>query len=104
MLILLLISSYMKQASRPMLFKKSVKDFSVAWWAFSFPLTFLALAATAYAQQVKSLTASGLAIVLSAISVLVFLLLLVFSTLKIDSLLSKPILIFSNDSRSKTVH
>ncbi|KAJ0454295.1 putative transporter protein SLAC1/Mae1/ Ssu1/TehA [Helianthus annuus] len=81
-----------------MLFKKSVKEFSVAWWAFSFPLTFLALASTAYAQQVKSVTAIALAAVLSAISVLVFLFLLVFSTIKIDVLLNNPILKFSSDS------
>ncbi|GJW08052.1 S-type anion channel SLAH1-like protein [Tanacetum coccineum] len=93
----------MKQASRPIIFKKSVKEFSVAWWAFSFPLTFLALAATAYAQQVKGLAATGLAAVLSAISVLVFLFMLVFSTLKIDSLLNKPVLRYSNDSESKNV-
>ncbi|CAH1448259.1 unnamed protein product [Lactuca virosa] len=100
MLFFLSLFLFTSLASRPMLFKKSVKEFSVAWWAFSFPLTFLALAATAYAQQVKSLTATGLAVVLSTISVLVFLLLLVFSTLKIDSLLHKPILKFSNDSVS----
>lgn len=93
----------MKQASRPIIFKKSVKEFSVAWWAFSFPLTFLALAATTYARQVKGLTATGLAAVLSAISVLVFLFLLVFSTLKIDLLLNKPVLRFSDDSESKNV-
>ncbi|CAI9292540.1 unnamed protein product [Lactuca saligna] len=100
MLFFLSLFLFTSLASRPMLFKKSMKEFSVAWWAFSFPLTFLALAATAYAQQVKSLTATGLAVVLSTISVLVFLILLVFSTLKIDSLLHKPILKFSNDSIS----
>ncbi|KAI3495180.1 hypothetical protein L1887_37390 [Cichorium endivia] len=104
MLFFLSLFLFTSLASRPMLFKKSVKEFSVAWWAFSFPLTFLALAATAYAQQVKSLTATGLAVVLSAISVLVFLLLLVFSTLKIDSLLNNPILRFSNDSVSNNLN
>nr|XP_043620396.1 S-type anion channel SLAH4-like [Erigeron canadensis] len=86
-------------ASRPVLFKKSVKSFSVAWWAFSFPLSFLALASTAYAQdqqlQAKGSLPMALALVLSSISVLVFLFLLLCSTLKMDSLLRNPILIFS---------
>ncbi|KAI3680508.1 hypothetical protein L6452_35279 [Arctium lappa] len=90
MLFFLSLFLFASLASRPMLFKKSMKEFNVAWWAFSFPLTFLALAATAYANQVKCVIASGLAIVLSAISVLVFIFLLVYSTLKIDSLFSKP--------------
>ncbi|KAL8197913.1 hypothetical protein R6Q57_030071 [Mikania cordata] len=81
-------------ASRPVLFKKSVKNFSVAWWAFSFPLSFLALASMAYAQEANRVIATCLALVLSATSVLVFVLLLVYSTLKIDSLLRKPILSF----------
>ncbi|KAF5763394.1 putative voltage-dependent anion channel [Helianthus annuus] len=98
MLFFLSLFLFTSLASRPMLFKKSVKEFSVAWWAFSFPLTFLALASTAYAQQVKSVTAIALAAVLSAISVLVFLFLLVFSTIKIDVLLNNPILKFSSDS------
>ncbi|XP_024987544.1 S-type anion channel SLAH1-like [Cynara cardunculus var. scolymus] len=90
MLFFLSLFLFASLASRPMLFKKSMKEFSVAWWAFSFPLTFLALAATAYAHQVKCVVASGLAILLSAISVLVFIFLLVFSTLKIDSLFANP--------------
>ncbi|KAI3823856.1 hypothetical protein L1987_05302 [Smallanthus sonchifolius] len=101
MLFFLSLFLFISLASRPMLFKKSVKEFSVAWWAFSYPLTFLALASTAYAQHVKSLTATGLAAVVSAFSVLVFLLLLGFSTLKIDLLLNNPILKFSDDSGSK---
>ncbi|KAL8248143.1 hypothetical protein R6Q59_005011 [Mikania micrantha] len=98
MLFFLSLFLFTSLASRPKLFKKSVKEFSVAWWAFSYPLTFLALASTSYAQNVKYVTATGLALVLSAISVLVFLLLLVFSTLKIDLLLNKPILKFSTDN------
>nr|GEW79623.1 S-type anion channel SLAH1-like [Tanacetum cinerariifolium] len=103
MLFFLSLFLFTSLASRPIIFKKSVKEFSVAWWAFSFPLTFLALAATAYAQQVKGLAATGLAAVLSAISALVFFFMLVFSTLKIDSLLNNPVLRYSNDSESKNV-
>ncbi|OAY77071.1 S-type anion channel SLAH1 [Ananas comosus] len=39
--------------SRPMLFWRSMRTFSLAWWAYSFPLTVLALAAEKYAQEVK---------------------------------------------------
>ncbi|KAI7746804.1 hypothetical protein M8C21_007711 [Ambrosia artemisiifolia] len=98
MLFFLSLFLFTSLASRPVLFKKSMKNFSVAWWAFSFPLSFLALASMAYAQQAKEATATCLALVLSGISVLVFVFLLVCSTLKIDSLLRKPILNFSNES------
>ncbi|KAK9064164.1 hypothetical protein SSX86_015544 [Deinandra increscens subsp. villosa] len=103
MLFFLSLFLFTSLASRPMLFKKSVREFSVEWWAFSYPLTFLALASTAYAQQVKDLTATGLAAVLSAVSVLVFLFLLVLSTFKIDLLLNNQILKYSNHSPSKIV-
>ncbi|KAF5763395.1 putative transporter protein SLAC1/Mae1/ Ssu1/TehA [Helianthus annuus] len=98
MLFFLSLFLFTSLASRPVMFKKSVKNFSVAWWAFSFPLSFLALASMAYAHQAKDVTATSLALVLSAISVLVFVFLLVCSSLKIDSLLRKPILNFSNES------
>ncbi|KAI3680509.1 hypothetical protein L6452_35280 [Arctium lappa] len=98
MLFFLSLFLFTSLASRPVLFKKSLKSFSVAWWAFSFPLSFLALASTSYAQQVKGVTANGLALILSTISVLVFVFLLVCSTLKIDSLLRNPILSFSDES------
>ncbi|XP_071699916.1 S-type anion channel SLAH1-like [Rutidosis leptorrhynchoides] len=94
MLFFLSLFLFTSLASRPMLFKKSIKEFNVAWWAFSFPLTFLALAATAYAQQVKSFGATGLAQVLSAFSVLVFVFLLALSTFKIESLFRNPIFRF----------
>ncbi|KAL8197914.1 hypothetical protein R6Q57_030072 [Mikania cordata] len=55
MLFFLSLFLFTSLASRPKLFKKSVKEFSVAWWAFSYPLTFLALASTSYAQNVNLL-------------------------------------------------
>ncbi|KAK8496675.1 hypothetical protein V6N12_063935 [Hibiscus sabdariffa] len=58
---------------RPFLFKKSMKKFNVAWWAYSFPVTFIALAAVQYAGEVKSHVATLLMLGLSTISVLVFL-------------------------------
>ncbi|KAI3698145.1 hypothetical protein L6452_31257 [Arctium lappa] len=94
---------FVSLASRPVLFKKSVKRFSVEWWAFSFPLTFLALASIAYAQQVKDVAAEILALVLSVTSVLVFFSLLVCSILKIHSLVHKPILCFSTGLGSTNV-
>ncbi|KAI3823858.1 hypothetical protein L1987_05303 [Smallanthus sonchifolius] len=98
MLFFLSLFLFTSLASRPVMFKKSVKSFSVAWWAFSYPLSFLALASVAYSQQAKGVTATALTLVLSAISVLVFVFLLVCSTLKIDSLLRKPILNFSDEN------
>ncbi|KAF9615449.1 hypothetical protein IFM89_023555 [Coptis chinensis] len=75
--------------SRPCLFKKSMKKFNVAWWAYSFPLTVLALASAEYAQEVRSSIANGLMLLLSALSVLVLLGLLLFTALNTNILLSK---------------
>nr|GEV28862.1 S-type anion channel SLAH1-like [Tanacetum cinerariifolium] len=97
MLFFLSLFLFLSLASRPVLFKKSVKRFTVAWWAFSFPLSFLALASTAYAQEAQGVVAIGLALVLCLVSVLVFVFLLVCSTLKMDTLLRNPILIFSSE-------
>lgn len=84
------------QACRPALFKKAMRKFNVAWWAYSFPLTFLALAAAAYAKEVKGIVASGLVLVLSVISVLIFICLLLSSAFNMDTLLHgvDPILKF----------
>lgn len=70
-----------------MLFKKSMKKFSVAWWAYSFPLTVLAIASTEYAQKMKSTIAHVLMLVLSLLSVLVSLVLMVFTGLNTNMLL-----------------
>ncbi|KAG8385763.1 hypothetical protein BUALT_Bualt03G0079100 [Buddleja alternifolia] len=72
---------------RPKLFKKSMKRFNVAWWAYSFPLTFLALASAQYANQVKGVVAPGLMLLLSALSVFVFLGIMVFTAINTDTLL-----------------
>ncbi|KAK9064166.1 hypothetical protein SSX86_015546 [Deinandra increscens subsp. villosa] len=98
MLFFLSLFLFTSLASRPVLFKKSVKNFSVAWWAFSFPLSFLAIASKEYAQEANGVTATCLALVLSSISVLVFVFLLICSTLKMDSLLRKPVLSYSDES------
>ncbi|GAV73216.1 C4dic_mal_tran domain-containing protein, partial [Cephalotus follicularis] len=79
---------------RPALFKKSMRKFNVAWWAYSFALTFLALASAEYAKEVKGHIASGLMILLSALSVLVFLCLMLLTAANTDRLLREndPIL------------
>ncbi|KAI9201554.1 hypothetical protein LWI28_025247 [Acer negundo] len=72
---------------RPTLFKRSMRSFNVAWWAYSYPLTVLALASTEYAQQVKGTIAHLLMLVLSALSVLVALCLTLFTLLNTTMLL-----------------
>ncbi|CAH2047997.1 unnamed protein product [Thlaspi arvense] len=73
MLFFLSLFIFMSLVCRPNLFKKSMKRFNVAWWAYSFPITFLALVSVQYAQEVKDQVASGLMLVFSSISVLIFL-------------------------------
>lgn len=60
----------------------------MAWWAYSFPLTILALAATEYAQEVNGGVAHALMLVLSILSVLVSLLLMVFTALNTNMLVT----------------
>ncbi|KAK2660640.1 hypothetical protein Ddye_007173 [Dipteronia dyeriana] len=62
-------------------FQEIERSFNVAWWAYSFPLTVLALASTEYAQQVKGTIAHLLMLVLSALSVLIALCLTLFTLL-----------------------
>ncbi|KAI3929147.1 hypothetical protein MKX01_006383 [Papaver californicum] len=71
------------QVSRPNLFKKSMKRFNIVWWAYSFPLTMLALASAKYAREMKNSVSHGLMLVLSATSFAVFLGLFVYSALNI---------------------
>uniref|UniRef100_A0A7N2KSL1 Uncharacterized protein n=1 Tax=Quercus lobata TaxID=97700 RepID=A0A7N2KSL1_QUELO len=73
---------------RPNLFKRSMRKFNVAWWAYSFPLTVLALASTEYAQEVKGSIAHILMLLLLAISVLVLPGLMVFTLFNTKMLLS----------------
>ncbi|CAL5336411.1 unnamed protein product [Camellia sinensis] len=87
MLFFLSLFLFTSLVSRPTLFKKSMKKFNVAWWAYSFPLTFMALASTEYAQEVKSGIAHGLMLLLSLLSVVVSLVLMVFTVLNANMLL-----------------
>ncbi|CAK7326074.1 unnamed protein product [Dovyalis caffra] len=72
---------------RPNLFKRSMRRFNVAWWAYSFPLTVLALASRDYAEEVKGGIANALMLLLSGLSVLVSLGLAVFTVFKTKMLL-----------------
>ncbi|PON90998.1 Voltage-dependent anion channel [Trema orientale] len=72
---------------RPMLFKRSMRRFNVAWWAYSFPLTVLALASVEYAQEVKGVMAHILMLLLLVLSVSVSLGLVVFTVINTRMLL-----------------
>ncbi|RWR96125.1 S-type anion channel SLAH1-like protein [Cinnamomum micranthum f. kanehirae] len=87
MLFFLSLFLFASLVSRPALFKRSMQRFHVAWWAYSFPLSVLALASIEYAQEVKGGIANLLMLVLLALSVLVSLGLLVFTTLNSGHLL-----------------
>lgn len=84
MLFFLSLFLFMSLVSRPLLFKKSMKKFNVAWWAYSFPLTALALASTEYAHTVKGVVAHAIMFVLSLVSLLVSLILMVITVLNIS--------------------
>lgn len=64
-----------------------MRRFNVAWWAYSFPLTVLALAATEYAQEVEGGVSNALMLVLAVLSVLVTVALIVFTAIKAGDLL-----------------
>ncbi|XVE51080.1 hypothetical protein DITRI_Ditri02bG0009900 [Diplodiscus trichospermus] len=104
MLFFISLFLFMSLACRPSLFKKSMRKFNVAWWAYSFPLTFLALAAAEYAQEVKGRVATVLMLVLSVLSVLVFLGLMLLTAANTDRLLgeSDPMERFYNNLRTST--
>ncbi|XP_057962091.1 S-type anion channel SLAH1-like [Malania oleifera] len=80
---------FMCLACRPALFKKSMRRFSIVWWAYSFPLSFLALASAEYAQEVRGYTAIGLTLALSVLSAVVFYGLILFTAFRTDSLLGE---------------
>ncbi|GMN35671.1 hypothetical protein TIFTF001_005447 [Ficus carica] len=58
-----------------------MRRFNVAWWAYSYPLTVLALASIEYAQEVKGVISHILMLLLLVISVLVSLGLVVFTVI-----------------------
>ncbi|KAJ3700888.1 hypothetical protein LUZ61_004593 [Rhynchospora tenuis] len=87
MLFFLSLFLFASLVSRPTLFRRSMRRFSVAWWAYSFPLTVLALAATEYAQEVKGEIATLLMLILSVLSVIVTLILMLLTAIRTNDLL-----------------
>ncbi|XP_021284768.1 S-type anion channel SLAH4-like [Herrania umbratica] len=87
MLFFLSLFLFMSLVCRPTLFKRSMRSFNVAWWAYSFPLSVLALASTEYAEEVKGGLARLLMLVLLAFSVLVAIGLILFTLLNSKMLL-----------------
>ncbi|XP_054810867.1 S-type anion channel SLAH1-like [Prosopis cineraria] len=81
MLFFLSLFLFMSLITRPMMFKKAMRKFDVAWWAYSFPLTALALASAQYAEEVKGAMSHALTLLLSSLSVLVSLFLMVVTVL-----------------------
>ncbi|KAL9236949.1 hypothetical protein vseg_011556 [Gypsophila vaccaria] len=99
MLFFLSLFLFASLACRPMLFKKSMRKFNIAWWAYSFPLTMLALASAEYADEVKGHASAILMLVISGLSLLVFIGLMLFTLLNVAKLLREndPILNFAKD-------
>ncbi|KAI3789482.1 hypothetical protein L2E82_02279 [Cichorium intybus] len=87
MLFYLSLFLFLSLVSRPYLFKKSMEKFNVVWWAYSYPLTVLALASTEYAQEMKSNIAHLLMLILSGLSVSVSCVLMVYTALNTNILL-----------------
>lgn len=87
MLFFLSLFLFMSLVCRPALFKRSMRRFNVAWWAYSFPVTVLAMASTNYAQQVKGTVSHILMLILLALSVLVSVSLTLFTLLNSKMLL-----------------
>ncbi|KAL8223722.1 hypothetical protein R6Q57_019197 [Mikania cordata] len=86
MLFHLSIFIFLSLVSRPILFKKSMEKFNMVWWAYSYPLTLLALASIEYAQETKTHVAHLLMIVLSGLSVFVSFILMVYTALNTNIL------------------
>ncbi|KAI3986736.1 hypothetical protein MKX01_014274 [Papaver californicum] len=76
MLFFLSVFLFTSLVCRPTLFKKSMKKFSVAWWAYSYPLT------------VKGGVPDALMFTLLGLSVLVFLALIIFTSFNSNKLLT----------------
>ncbi|XP_027149436.1 S-type anion channel SLAH1-like [Coffea eugenioides] len=87
MLFFLSLFLFISLICRPFLFKKSMRRYHVAWWAYSFPVTSLALASAEYAQEVEGGVTHAIMLILSGLSVLVILSLLVFTALNTKMLL-----------------
>ncbi|KAM3301587.1 S-type anion channel SLAH1 [Capsicum chacoense] len=87
MLFFLSLFLFLSLISRPALFKRSMKKFNVSWWAYSFPLTVMAIASTKYAQEIKDTASHILMLLLSGLSVIVSLVLMIFTAFNSNSFL-----------------
>ncbi|XVF63767.1 hypothetical protein PTKIN_Ptkin09bG0113400 [Pterospermum kingtungense] len=87
MLFFLSLFLFMSLVCRPTLFKSCMQRFNVAWWAYSFPSSVLALASMEYAEEVRGGYAHLLMVVLFAFSVLVSICLILFTLINTRILL-----------------
>ncbi|KAL2249765.1 UNVERIFIED_CONTAM: S-type anion channel SLAH1 [Sesamum indicum] len=80
---------------RPALFRKAMRRFNIAWWAYSYPITLLALASARYEQEVQGGVSRAIRLLLSGLSVLVLLGLLLLTAFNPKLLLpdNDPILL-----------
>ncbi|GER35506.1 S-type anion channel SLAH1 [Striga asiatica] len=81
MLFFLSLFFFMSLICRPCLFKKAMRRFNVAWWAYSYPITMLTLASIRYEQEVKGGVPRLIRLSLSVLSVVVLFGLLFFTGL-----------------------
>uniref|UniRef100_J3M5E2 Uncharacterized protein n=2 Tax=Oryza brachyantha TaxID=4533 RepID=J3M5E2_ORYBR len=89
MLFFLSLFLFASLVSRPALFRRAMRRFSVAWWAFPFPVTVLAAAAAEYARAVDGGRAAvALVLVLSALSVAVTVGVMVCTAIRTTDLLA----------------
>ncbi|XP_051124259.1 S-type anion channel SLAH4-like [Andrographis paniculata] len=79
MLFFLSLFMFASLICRPFMFKKAMERYNVAWWAYSYPITMLALASTRYEEQVKGGVPRAIRLALSILSVLVLITLLIFT-------------------------
>ena len=82
--------------------KKSIKRFNVAWWAYSFPITFLALDSVQYAEEVKDHVASALMFIFCSISVLIFLGVMLLTAANSKRLLRRDPVLWSATGKPNT--
>ncbi|KAK4366702.1 hypothetical protein RND71_014582 [Anisodus tanguticus] len=87
MLFFLSLFLFLSLISRPALFKRSMRKFNISWWAYSFPLTVMAIASTKYAQEMKNTASHVLMLLLSGLSVIVSLVLMIFTAFNSNSFL-----------------
>ncbi|KAK9691460.1 hypothetical protein RND81_09G198100 [Saponaria officinalis] len=86
MLFFLSVFLFLSLICRPNMFKKSMKKMNIAWWAYSFPLTLLALSSIHYADAVNHGFARAFAFALSVVSVLVSLSLMLLTSFNFNLL------------------